>query len=57
MQYLLIICTKDIFSQEIVAGTGGYFSLFEREEEMIGKGETAGYQHFLCSHNVFKSFL
>ena len=29
----------------------------EREENIAGKGKNAGYQHFLLSHNVFKTFL
>ena len=29
-------------------------SHFERVENIVGKGENAGYQHFSFSHNVFK---
>ena len=29
--------------------------LFDREEDTVGKGENAGYQQFLFSHNVFQS--
>ena len=28
-----------------------------RIENIVEKGENAGYQHFLLSHNIFKSFL
>ena len=27
----------------------------ESIENIVGKGENAGYQHFLLSHNIFKS--
>ena len=30
---------------------------FDREENIVGKGKTAAYQHFLLSHNVFYSLL
>ena len=29
-------------------------SVFDRVENIVGKGENAGYQHFLLSHNVLK---
>ena len=29
--------------------------VFNRSEKSVGKGEIAGYQNFLLSHNVFKS--
>ena len=29
----------------------------KRLENIVGKGENAGYQNFSFSHNVFKSFL
>ena len=29
----------------------------ERVENIMGKGENAGYQHFHLFHNVFKGFL
>ena len=29
--------------------------VFDRVENIVGKGENAGYKHFLLSHNVFKS--
>ena len=28
--------------------------VYECLENIVGKGENAGYQHFLLSHNVFK---
>ena len=31
-------------------------SIFERIENIVGKGENAGYQHFLLFHNVFEGF-
>ena len=30
---------------------------FDRVENIVGKGENAGYQHFSFSHNVFKRLL
>ena len=30
-------------------------SVFDRVENIVGKGENAVYQHFLVSHNIFKS--
>ena len=32
-------------------------SAFEKPENIVGKGENAGYQHFLLSLKVFKSLL
>ena len=32
-------------------------SLFDGAENTVGKGENAGYQHFLLSHSVFQSLL
>ena len=32
-------------------------SVSDREENIVGKGENAGYQNFFFSHNVFKSLL
>ena len=31
--------------------------VFDRVENIVGKGENAGYQHFLLFPNVFKSLL
>ena len=30
---------------------------FDRKENILGKGENAGYQHFSFSHNVFKRLI
>ena len=32
-------------------------SLLDRVENTVGKGENAGYQHFLLFHSVFQSVL
>ena len=32
-------------------------SVSDRVENIVGKGENAGYQHFLLSHNDFKKVL
>ena len=32
-------------------------SVFDGVENIVGKGENAGYQHFLVTHNVFKRLL
>ena len=29
--------------------------VFDRVENIVGRGENAGYQHFLLFHNVFES--
>ena len=31
--------------------------VFDRVENTVGKGENAGYHHFLVFHHVFKSFV
>ena len=31
--------------------------VFDRVENIVGKGENAGYQHFLLFHSVFKRLL
>ena len=32
-------------------------SLYDRVENTVGKGENAGYRHFLLSHSFFQSLL
>ena len=37
--------------------TGNLKFVLGKAENIVGKGENAGYQHFLFSYNVFKRFL
>ena len=32
-------------------------SASDKEDDSVGKGDIAGYQHFLLSHNVLRSLL
>ena len=43
------------FADNVVAKM--MISAFEKPENIVGKGENAGYQHFLLSLKVFKSLL
>ena len=45
------------FADDIIKVNEKLKFVFERVENIVGKGENAGEQHFLLSHNVFKMIL
>ena len=42
------------FTDDKINVTEKFKLVFQRVENIVGKGENAGNQHFLLSHNVFK---
>ena len=45
------------FADDKIILTKKFKFVLGRVENIVGKGENAGYQHFLLSHNAFKTFL